>query len=156
MKKQKALVEYGASRFTLQEALQASASLRMQVMVVVSVCGWGLRFEFSENARKKPHYKFITEMISEMLFAMCDKAPGKFDVWESKHKVHKGIMSLSIVPKGKKLKWSPYEHDVETTVVDVSGECPSCQGKGHFSEDGKPSLDRRHRKCGDCRGEGKK
>ena len=35
-------------------------------------------------------------------------------------------------------------------------ECGSCRGYGHFNEKtGKPSVDRRERKCLDCRGEGK-
>lgn len=34
-------------------------------------------------------------------------------------------------------------------------ECASCRGYGHFDEDGKPSIDRRGRKCLDCTGTGR-
>lgn len=33
-------------------------------------------------------------------------------------------------------------------------ECTSCHGRGHFSEAGEPSIDRRDRACLDCSGEG--
>lgn len=33
-------------------------------------------------------------------------------------------------------------------------ECESCNGYGHFDENGDQSLDNRDRKCSDCRGTG--
>lgn len=33
-------------------------------------------------------------------------------------------------------------------------ECPTCLGYGHISEKGRPTVDRRGRKCLDCRGDG--
>jgi DnaJ-class molecular chaperone len=34
-------------------------------------------------------------------------------------------------------------------------ECPSCDGFGYLNEEGRGSVDRRNRACGDCRGTGK-
>lgn len=34
-------------------------------------------------------------------------------------------------------------------------DCGSCRGRGHFAANGKASIDRRDRKCLDCRGEGR-
>jgi hypothetical protein len=42
--------------------------------------------------------------------------------------------------------------DAETKCEE---DCGSCRGYGHFSKHGKPSLDKRDRKCLDCGGTGK-
>lgn len=43
-------------------------------------------------------------------------------------------------------------------VVDGAPEpndCSACRGYGHFTRNGKPSIDKRDRKCLDCGGTGK-
>lgn len=35
-------------------------------------------------------------------------------------------------------------------------DCPICMGYGHFTARGRPSFDRRDRKCLDCNGTGKR
>jgi hypothetical protein len=41
------------------------------------------------------------------------------------------------------------------TLPTEPNECPSCFGYGHFDDNGEPSIDKRDRKCLDCRGTGK-
>ena len=40
--------------------------------------------------------------------------------------------------------------------IDAMRECPTCDGYGHFTKGGRPTLDRRDRKCLDCQGTGRR
>lgn len=43
----------------------------------------------------------------------------------------------------------------EALQLSARADCPSCRGYGHFNEDSEPSIDKRDRKCSDCRGTGR-
>ena len=76
----------------------------------------------------------------------------KRDMTPSRHvkqRLKRKPLGLAGLTKGTTISAKSMEKDLEA-------ECPSCRGYGYFREDGRPTVDKRGRKCLDCAGTGKR
>lgn len=103
-----------------------------------------------------PETESLARAVIEMLSA-SDTCGYTVDVVRDEHGVAVMMVDDRLTPDATQSLAVTLLHGLDAArSLEARGtvECGSCRGYGHFSKHGKPSGDRRDRKCLDCGGEG--